>query len=49
VSFVGDFSEQNIPVLMTNYEGIILAIDDANKVYVKVSANSESVNYRIFI
>jgi len=47
--FVGDSAGQNIPVMVSNYEGVIVPIDDASKVYVKAGANGEGVNYRIFV
>ena len=48
-AFVGDSSTQNIPLLVANFEGVIIAIDDAQKVYVKVGVNGEAVAYRIFV
>jgi len=46
--FLGDADNQNIPVLPSNYEGLVIRIDDAAKVYVKVGVNGEGVVYRIF-
>lgn len=48
VVFIGDSSEQNIPILPDDYEGITIAIDNTDDIYVKVSVNGESVNYRVF-
>ncbi len=46
--FVGDAAGQNIPVMPSNYEGLVIRIDDASKVYVKVTVNNQGVAYRIF-
>jgi len=46
--FIGDSAGQNIPVMPSNYEGIVIRIDDASKVYVKVDASNQGVAYRIF-
>jgi len=46
--FVGDSANQNIPILPSNYEGIVIRIDDASKLYVKVGVNNQGVVYRIF-
>jgi len=46
--FVGDSAGQNIPVMPSNYEGLVVRVDDASKVYVKVGANGQGVAYRIF-
>jgi len=46
--FLGDADSQNIPVLPSNYEGLVIRIDDAAKVYVKVGVDGEAVVYRIF-
>jgi len=37
-----------MPLTPSNFEGYFLPIDDASKVYVKVGADGEKVNYRIF-
>ena len=47
--FIGDSAGQNIPIAVGNFEGLTIAIDDASKLYVKVGANNEKVNYRIFV
>ena len=46
--FIGDSANQNIPVLPSNFEGVVIRIDDASKVYIKVGVNSQGVAYRIF-
>lgn len=46
--FVGDAAGQNIPVMPSNYEGLVIRIDDATKVYVRVVTNNTGVAYRIF-
>jgi len=46
--FIGDGSNQNIPLLPSNYEGLVIQIDDAAKLYVKVGVNGQGVAYRIF-
>lgn len=47
-AFVGDNTVQNIPIMSSNIEGVMIQIDDAHKLYVKVGVNGESVNYVIF-
>ena len=46
--FIGDANNQNIPIMPTNYEGVVIRIDDASKVYVRVTAANDGVAYRIF-
>ena len=46
--FVGDGSNQNIPVMPSNFEGVVLEVDDAAKVKIKPGVNGEGVQYRIF-
>ncbi|MFB3894545.1 MAG: hypothetical protein ACE15C_21290 [Phycisphaerae bacterium] len=46
--FIGDSANQNIPVMPSNYEGLVIRIDDASKVYVKVGVNGQGVVYRVF-
>ncbi len=46
--FVGDSANQNIPVMPSNFEGVVIRIDDASKVFVKVGVNNQGVVYRIF-
>ena len=46
--FIGDAAGQNIPVMPSNYEGLVIRIDDASKVYVRVVTNNPGVVYRIF-
>lgn len=45
--FIGDAGSQNIPVLVSNVQGVNIPIDDAAKIYVKAGVNGEGVNYRI--
>lgn len=46
--FIGDSAGQNIPVMPANYEGLVLRIDDASKVYVRAVNWGEGVVYRVF-
>lgn len=46
--FLGDSGNQNMPLLPSSVSGVVLSIDDASKVYVKVGADGEGVAYRIF-
>lgn len=46
--FVGDAAGQNIPVMPSNYEGLVIRVDDAAKVFVRVVTNNSGVVYRIF-
>lgn len=46
--FVGDAAIQNVPVMPSNYEGVVIRIDDASKLYVKVGIANQGVVYRIF-
>ncbi len=46
--FIGDSASQNIPVMPANFEGMVIQIDDASKLYVKVGVNGEGVAYRVF-
>ena len=45
--FIGDADSQNIPIVTSNFEGIVISIDDAGKLYVKVGADGEGVVYRV--
>ena len=36
------------PVAVSNFEGVTLPIEDANKCYVKVGVNGETVAYQVF-
>jgi len=46
--FIGDSIGQNIPIMPSNYEGLVIRIDDASKVYVRVVSGGNGVAYRIF-
>lgn len=46
--FVGDNTGQNIPVMPANFEGMVIRIDDASKIYVRAVGWGEGVTYRIF-
>lgn len=46
--FVGDAESQNIPIMPTNYEGMVIQVDDAAKLFVKAGADGEGVAYRVF-
>ncbi len=46
--FLGDAASQNMPLLPSSISGVVLVIDDASKVYVKVGVDGEGVAYRIF-
>ena len=45
--FIGDATVQTIPLLPSNYEGFFLRIDP-RKLFVKVGADGQGVNYAIF-
>ena len=46
--FIGDAANQNIPILPSNFEGVVIRIDDASKLFVKVGVANQGVVYRIF-
>jgi hypothetical protein len=46
--FLGDIANQNMPLAPGSISGVVLSIDDANKIFVKVGVNGEGVAYRIF-
>ena len=46
--FIGNSSNQNIPILPSNFEGVVIHIDDASKVFVKVGVANQGIVYRIF-
>jgi hypothetical protein len=46
--FLGDSGNQNMPLLPSSISGVVLSIDDASKVYVKVGTAGEGVVFRIF-
>ncbi len=46
--FLGNSVNQNMPLLPSSISGVVLSIDDASKVFVKVGVNGEGVAYRIF-
>ena len=46
--FIGDSTNQNIPIMPSNYEGVVIRIDDASKVFVKVGVDNQGVVYRVF-
>jgi hypothetical protein len=46
--FLGNSANQNMPLPPNSVSGVVLSIDDASKVYVKVGANGEGVAYRVF-
>ena len=46
--FIGDAASQNITVMPSNYEGLVIRVDDASKVYVRVASGGSGVVYRIF-
>ena len=45
--FIGGAAGQHIPVMPNNPEGLVIAIDDASKLSVKVGTNGEGVNYAV--
>ncbi|MBN2585000.1 MAG: hypothetical protein JXL80_18205 [Planctomycetes bacterium] len=45
--FIGGAAGQHIPVMPNNPEGLVIAIDDASKLKVKVGTNGEGVNYAV--
>src|SRR5690606_28839841 len=46
--FIGDATSQNIPVMPSNFEGLVIRVDDAAKVFVRVVSSNNGVVYRIF-
>lgn len=52
--FIGESAAQStydkgpLPIMPSNYEGLVIAIDDASKLWLKVGVNNEGVAYRIF-
>ena len=46
--FLGNSDNQNMPLLPGSVSGVVLSIDDAGKIYIKVGIDGESVAYRIF-
>jgi hypothetical protein len=46
---LGDVTSQNMPLLPNSVSGVVLSIDDASKVFVKVGVNGEGVAYRVFV
>ena len=46
--FLGNSVNQNMPLLPSSISGVVISIDDASKVFVKVGVNGEGVAYRIF-
>ena len=46
--FLGNSVNQNMPLPPSSVSGVVLSIDDASKLYVKVGVNGEGVAYRIF-
>ena len=46
--FLGNSVNQNMPLLPSSISGVVISIDDANKIFVKVGVNGEGVAYRIF-
>ena len=46
--FLGNSVNQNMPLLPNAISGVVISIDDASKIYVKVGVNGEGVAYRIF-
>jgi hypothetical protein len=46
--FLGNSANQNMPLLPSSISGVVLSIDDASKVFVKVGINGEGVAYRVF-
>lgn len=46
--FLGDAATQNIPLPPSSISGVVLSIDDAGKVFVKVGVDGEGVAYRVF-
>ena len=46
--FLGNSANQNMPLLPSSISGVVISIDDANKIFVKVGVNGEGVAYRVF-
>jgi hypothetical protein len=47
-AFIGTAATQNLFIDKANFEGRVIPIDDASKLYIKVGVNGEGVNYSIF-
>ncbi len=45
--YIGDGENQNLPLMPRNYRGVVIRIDDAAKLFVRVAVAGESVVYRI--
>jgi len=46
-AFIGGEAAQTIPLVPSNYEGFVIDIDDAAKLFVKVGVDGQSVRYAI--
>jgi hypothetical protein len=46
--WVGSATDQKIFIDPANYEGHVIPINDASKLYIKVGVNGEGVNFTIF-
>jgi len=46
--FIGDSANQNIPIQPTKADGVVISIDDASKVFLRVVTSGDGVVYRIF-
>ena len=45
--FIGDAASQTLTIMPGDFQGVVIAVDDASKLYVKVGTNGEGVQYRI--
>jgi hypothetical protein len=46
VVFIGDSAGQNLPIQTTS-DGVVIAIDDASKIWIRAVVSAEGVDYRI--
>jgi hypothetical protein len=46
--FIGNATKQHIPITKANFEGVIIHIDDAAKLYVRAVNSGDGVVYHIF-
>jgi hypothetical protein len=49
VCFIGSSSGTNIPILPNDFHGIMIPIDDANKIYIYSPSGGDGVVYQIFV
>jgi len=47
IVFIGGATVQNIPIETSDFKGIVLSIDDAAKLYVRVVSDGDGVFYQV--